>query len=305
MEATLARRDLREGGRWSALQRIKNDAIFFAACGALAAVRLVPTGGLRAFGRSVAALARLLWPAARRLAEANVRRVFPDRDAHALVRANYRALGEHLGDALASLRGDPLVPLPFPSEARRVFDDALAEGRGVVFASAHLGPWERVAATLVAEGVPLTVVTREAYDPRFDALYTRLRGGRGVTAIPRGTAGAGKRMLRVLRSGGVLGIPMDLASRVPSVDAPFLGLPAKTPSGPARLALRTGAAVVVATVDPVGRVTATRIDTRETDETTLTTRINDALSARIRAMPEAWVWMHERWPTTEGDARPR
>lgn len=303
MEATLV--DLREGGRWSSRQRLKNDAIFVAASLALAAVRVVPRAWLRPLGRSMARLARLLWPSARRLAEANVARVFPDRDARELVRESYRALGEHLGDALGSLRGDPLVPLAFPEDARRVFDDAIAEGRGVVFASAHLGPWERVAATLVAAGLPLSVVTREAYDPRFDALYTQLRGGRGVQAIPRGTPGAGKRMLRVLRSGGVLGIPMDLASRVPSVDAPLLGRPAKTPSGPARLALRTGAAVIVATVDVVGDVTATRIDTASLDETTLTKRINDALSERIRAIPEAWVWMHDRWPTTEGGARLR
>ena len=53
---------------------------------------------------------------------------------------------------------------------------ARREGRGVLFPSAHLGPWERVAPSLVACGVPLVTLARESYDPRFSRLYERLRG---------------------------------------------------------------------------------------------------------------------------------
>jgi KDO2-lipid IV(A) lauroyltransferase len=175
----------------------------------------------------------------------------------------------------------------------------------VVLASGHLGPWERVAATLVARGVPFVAVAREAYDPRLTPLYERLRGGRGVPTIYRGSPGAAAGLLRALRRGRVLGVPMDLASRVPSVEAPFLGALAPTPVGPARLALRTGAAVVVGvpTPSPSGRsleLAITRIESRALTATLegerlLTTRINDVLSDRIRAMPEGWVWMHPRW----------
>ena len=47
-------------------------------------------------------------------------------------------------------------------------------------------------------------------------------------------------------------------------------------------------------------MTATRIETGDlgagdADAQELTARINEELSRRIRAMPEAWVWMHERW----------
>jgi KDO2-lipid IV(A) lauroyltransferase len=103
---------------------------------------------------------------------------------------------------------------------------------------------------------------------------------------------------------------MDLASRVPSIEVPFLGRAAPTPVGPARLALRTGAAVVVGVPGPIDRsghgaepalvLTILRIDTHDLvaspeGEQALTTRINDALSARIRALPEGWVWKHPRW----------
>jgi KDO2-lipid IV(A) lauroyltransferase len=291
----VAAADVREGGEWSLAQRAKNDVLYVVASATLACVTRLPSPILRALGRALGVIAWIVFPGARRLAETNVARALPERDARAFVRRVYATLGSNAGDTVAMLdERRPFTPLPFEDGSREVLEAALDEGRGVVFASAHLGAWERVAASLVAAGFPLTVVAREAYDPRFTRLYERLRGGRAVRAIWRGAPGAAAALLRTLRRGEVLGIPMDLASRVPSVEVPFLGRPAKTAVGPARLALRTGAAVVVGTPVPGGAIRVTRIAT-EVDENALTTRINDELSRRIRALPDEWVWMHPRW----------
>jgi KDO2-lipid IV(A) lauroyltransferase len=111
-------------------------------------------------------------------------------------------------------------------------------------------------------------------------------------------------MVRTLRRGELLGVPMDLRSRVASIDVPFLGHDAPTAVGPARIALRTGARVVVATIAPApdgGRaLTVTPIATGDlgpgaAGEIALTKRLNDELSRRILALPEAWPWMHPRW----------
>jgi KDO2-lipid IV(A) lauroyltransferase len=317
MDAPVA--DLREGGQWTLAQRVKNDVLWLAAEATLAVTTRLPPGALRACGRALGAIAHALVPSARAIAEANVGVAFPELDTRArraLVRRTYRALGEHLGDTVAMLDARrPLLPLPFASGSRDLLGGALDEGRGVVFASAHLGPWERVAATLVDAGIPLTAIAREAYDPRLTRIYERLRGGRGVRVVWRSSPHAGSALLRTLRRGGLLGVPMDLASRVPSIEAPFLGRPAPTPVGPARLALRTGAAVVVGTVAPRPPepalamhdeplvLLATRIPTDDLapgpdGERALTARINAEISTRIRALPEAWVWMHRRWPPT-------
>jgi KDO2-lipid IV(A) lauroyltransferase len=291
--------DLREGGRWTLTQRAKNDVIWAVVQVSLAVAGRFPEALLRTAGRGIGALAHTFLPSARRIARANVRRAFPElgeRDLRALVRRNYRRLGERLGEAVASLDvRRELEPLPFAPEARALLEDALGEGRGMVFVSAHLGPWERVAATLVRAGFPLTAVAREAYDPRLTSIYDRLRGGRGVRVVYRSQPGAATKLLRTLRSGGMLGVPMDLASRVPSIEAPFLGVPARTPVGPAKLALRTGAAVVVGTIGRGGMLTASRIATQGADACALTVRINDELSRRIREIPEEWVWMHARF----------
>jgi KDO2-lipid IV(A) lauroyltransferase len=298
-----ASRDVREGGRWTAFQRAKNDVIYVLVSTVLAVAQRLPTRTLRTVGRVVGTAVWALAPSLRRIAEDNLARGLPELDRAArpaFVRRVYRELGALLGDAVATLDPRrPLRPLPFLPGSRECLESAIAEGRGVVFASAHLGPWERVAASLIAAGAPLTVVAREPYDPRLGGVYTRLRGARGVRTVYRGASGAGVALVRVLRRGGVLGIPMDLASRVASIDVPFLGAPAPTPVGPARLAVRTGAAVVVGTVgrgeDGALGLSFVRIEATA-DEYTLTAHINAELSARIRALPEVWPWMHRRWP---------
>jgi lauroyl/myristoyl acyltransferase len=100
---------------------------------------------------------------------------------------------------------------------------------------------------------------------------------------------------------------MDLRSRVPSIDVPFLGRLARTPVGPARIALRTGAKIVVGSVAPAGsdgrlRITCTRIPTHDIAsqddherERIVTARINAELTSRILALPTSWVWMHDRF----------
>jgi Kdo2-lipid IVA lauroyltransferase/acyltransferase len=299
--------DLREGGQWTALQRGKNDVLWLLARVALAAARPLPLGALRALGRALGLAAYHCVRSAQRTARENVARVFPrmgERERRDLVRRCFVSLGELLGDTVAMLGSRiSLPPLRLGDDARAVIESARAEGHGVVFASAHLGPWERVAASLVAAGVPLVALARESYDPRFSQLYEKLRGGHGVRVVWRAGPGAAARILRTVRGGGVLGIPMDLRSRVPSCDAPFLGHLAPTAIGPARIALRARAAVVVGTAAPGPDgsliITATRIDSSglggDAGALELTTRINAELSRRILAMPHGWVWMHDRW----------
>jgi KDO2-lipid IV(A) lauroyltransferase len=319
-------RDLRTGGAWTPAQRAKNDAIWLLARATLAACRRLPLLVLRGLGRGLGRAAHAVAAEARRTALTNVARVFPDlgeKERRDFVRRSFVTMGELLADTVALMRpsGGPLLDLT--PEARAVLDEARREGRGVIFASAHLGPWERVAASLVAAGVPFAALARESYDPRFARVYEALREARGVRVVWRATRGATAGIVRTLREGGVLGIPMDLRARVASCEAPFLGHAAQTPVGPARIALKTGAAVVVGTVAPRPApsggssegapsgppsslvITATRIpiDGLDGDDDAnareLTARINQELSRRILDLPHAWVWMHERWTGEE------
>jgi KDO2-lipid IV(A) lauroyltransferase len=299
-------RDVREGGRWTASQAAKNNVLYGLASTALALASPLPTSWLRAIGRALGRLAYAALPKPRRTAHENLARAFPDlrqAERRSMARRAYIELGGYLGDAVALLAGHPLSALPIAEASHRALLTALEEGRGVVFASAHLGPWERVAGSLVAAGIPLTTMAREGYDARFTRILDKLRRTLGVPAIYRGASNAHVRVMRTLRRGGVLGSPMDLRSRVPSIPTPLFGVPAATAVGPARIALRTGAALVVGTAAPGAhglQITVTRVETGDLvagveGEATLTARINEELSRRILALPEGWVWMHPRW----------
>ncbi len=278
----------------------------------------LPRRVLEALGRAIGLLAYAVLPGPRRIADENLARAFPDAsrpERRALARLAYVTLGGLLGDTMSRLSTHARpAPLPFDSaESAAALQAARATGRGVMLLSAHLGPYEDVARSLLAHGVPLLAVTKAAYDPRLDFVFERLRAG--LPTVARDQAGAAMRMVRHLRRGDVLGVPMDLASRVPSVSAPFFGVPAQTPVGPARIALRTGAAIVVCTAVrartpdrrpltyamKVTPVTTDDLDRpNATPEQVLSARINDELCGRIRALPEAWPWMHPRFRAKTG-----
>jgi KDO2-lipid IV(A) lauroyltransferase len=294
---------------WTLAQRVKNDVLWLLASAALWACRPFEPNALRSIGRALGLAALWLAPRERELATRNLARIFPEMpeaERRVLRKRCYATLGECLGEAVSVLgrqtRG--VAPLDIEPSSLTVFREALAQGRGVMFPSAHLGPWERVAPSLSAAGLPMAILARESYDARFTRLYERLRA-RGVREIVwRGRPGAAARILRALRRNYVLGVPMDLRSRVATCTAPFLGHDALTAIGPARIALRMRTPVVVGSVAPCARrewvVTASAIDTADLPPSPagaveLTRRINSELSRRILAIPHAWVWMHSRW----------
>ena len=285
----------------------------------------LPRPLLRSLGRALGAVAYACLPFARATAFANLALAFPRatrRERARMARRAYLTLGALLGDTLARLSSRAVYPgaIPFDSDtSRRALAEATASGRGVMLLSAHLGPYEDVARSLLAHGAPLLAVTKAAYDPRLEFVFERLR--RGLPSVARDQPGAAMRMVRHLRGGGVLGIPMDLASRVPSVRVPFFGQLAATPVGPARIALRTSARVVVCTAVRAARVDhgragadryALKVTEIRTDdlvealadpaarEVALCERINRELCERILSLPEAWPWMHGRF----GEAPP-
>jgi KDO2-lipid IV(A) lauroyltransferase len=298
MTTRVTARDLREGGAWSPLQTLKNDAIWLVASAALFVVQRLSRATLIRGGRALGALVHALASNLRNRARDNVALAMPKKtrsEVHAIARTSFSNLGENLARAWSDRE-----LLPMSEASRAVLREALEEGRGVVLPSAHFGPWERLAATLAGNGFPLTAVVRESYDPRFDRVTTASRDRAGFATIARGAPGAATRIVRTLRQGRVLGIPMDLRTRAESVTVPLFGdVPARTPVGPARIALRTGAPVVICTVEPNEEnalaVTCTRLGREDETAEGLTGRINAELSRRILRAPEHWLWMHDRF----------
>lgn len=294
-------RDVRLGETWTPRQRFKNDLIYAVVCAALFVIERLPRRLVAAFCRALGALAWLLLRRERAVARARLEAGLGGPVPPARVRAAFTRAGAILADTLALL--DPReragFGLTLDPDGAAAFRAALAAGRGVVFVSAHLGPWERLAALLAEEGFPVATVARESYDPRLTRLYDRVRGPRGVRSIYRGRAGAVTAIVRELREGRAVGFLIDVPARVPSAPATLFGAPADIPVGAARIALSRRAEVLLGTCAPRGIVRIERIQTADlprgrAGEQILIDRLARALDARIAADPEAWMGLFAR-----------
>jgi KDO2-lipid IV(A) lauroyltransferase len=293
----VGRPDVREGGTWTARQRFKNDLIAAFVRPLVAIVTWLPRPLVEVVCRALALLAWIVLPRERALCRARLEAGTGAAVSGARVRAAFREAGAALADTLALLSPEEPADrtLSLDADGREVFRRALAEGSGVVFVSAHLGSWERLAAVLAKEGFPVATVARESYDPRLTSLYERLRAPRGVRSIYRGRPHAAKAIARELRAARAVGFLVDLPSRVPCVRTRLFGAEADVPVGAARIALACGATVVVGAVDVRARaIRIRRIDTQDLGErsdrvATLMDRIVAELEGRIAAAPECWL----------------
>jgi KDO2-lipid IV(A) lauroyltransferase len=190
------------------------------------------------------------------------------------------------------------VVLPRRSEA--VLREALATRRGVLYLTGHLGHWELMAWALAARGFPITAVGRGSYHPGITGLQGWLRAQADVDLILRDDPGVARRMLGALARGRVVGVFVDQSTSMESRAVEFLGRPAPTIEAPARLALRHGGGVVFGSCHEAGRgrlrievEPVTFPDGAGVDQALRV--INRHVESAVRAYPDQWVWMHERW----------
>lgn len=181
-------------------------------------------------------------------------------------------------------------------------DNALAKKKGVIMVTAHYGNWEWGGAYVAAMGYPTSVIARDANDPLTRELVNKARESKGIRVYGRADV---RELLRALKNNEVIAILPDQHAKDAPVRVKFLGRVADTASGPATLAMRTGAAVVPAFVarEPgdnlVGEILPPIVmqDTgdREADIIANVQRINDVLGDQIRKRPDQWLWLHDRW----------
>lgn len=270
-------------------------------------LRALPHSRSRALGAALGGLAYRVDRRHREVVRRNLELALPDRSAaerESLARQTFRHAGAVFADALSVQRFDrtPLCQR-VDSSGWEHLHRAEALGRGVLVMGAHLGNWEVVALTLGAQHGPLQAVGRPADNPWFDRELQRLRSRFGNISLPK--HGAVRRMLRVLREEGRVGMLIDQRVKPhEGIAAPFLGTPCWTSPLLARLALRTGAPIVPAFGDhlPAGRYEVRFLEPlhpagEESDESVaaLTARCLEIVATAIRARPASWFWLHERW----------
>jgi Kdo2-lipid IVA lauroyltransferase/acyltransferase len=181
------------------------------------------------------------------------------------------------------------------------FENALREGRGVLFATAHLGNWELSAYAHALLSAPMHVVVRPLDNARIDALVERRRALSGNRPIFK--KDFARSILKALAANEAVGILIDQnASPDGGVFVDFFGMPACSGTGFAKIAAHSGAAVIpgfalwseaerryVLRFYPAVPMTG--------DAARDTQALQSCLEAVIREYPDQWLWIHRRWKT--------
>jgi len=230
--------------------------------------------------------------------------VFPDLGAarvEDLADRVYEHLGLTAAEAFCDRDGQLLAGITV-EPGWDILDEALSHGKGAIVATGHMGNFELGGAVLAHRYGLLDVVKRQR-NPIFDAHINALRSARGIETV--GMDEAGPAVLRQLKRGGLVALLLDQDAGPDGMQVDFLGRPASTWPGVARISIRTGCPVVpMALVRQPDRSHRLRIrpalwptglsDRRE-DVRTFLARISLATEAFIRDNPEQWFWVHRRW----------
>lgn len=181
------------------------------------------------------------------------------------------------------------------------FEAARARGRGVLFATAHLGNWELSAFAHALLTAPMYIVVRPLDNRRIDALieYRRTLSGNRLIA----KTDDARSILKALRENQAVGILIDQnAAPENGVFVDFFGVPACAGTGFAKIAARSGAAVIPGFAlwcEAEGRyvlrfLPQVQMTGNPEDDTRHLQRI---LENVIREYPDHWLWIHRRWKT--------
>jgi Kdo2-lipid IVA lauroyltransferase/acyltransferase len=299
---------------WRRLRRAtrgpRNAVLAGALRGAGRIVAILPVPVALALGRGLGRVAHWLLRTPRRLACEHLALALPelaDAERQRVVRDMFR----HAGMAFVEIALWPRLRetdyVRIDPAGLRVFDEAVAVGRGVIATTGHVGNWELLAAAIAHRGYPATVVARRVNDPRFDALVADMRAAAGLRVLDRDDPRFAHALRTELADGRVVALLIDQDTRGAGIWVPFFGRPARTPAGAAVLALRARAECVAVSIErrPEGGhlIRFSRVERGEGrtrgDIEALTARMTAAIEAQIRRNPVEWVWWHRRWRRPE------
>ena len=185
-------------------------------------------------------------------------------------------------------------------------EEGLAAGKGMLIFTGHCGNWEWLAYAAGTLGLDVTVLQRDRDEPDFNRFLRNCTNTAGMRTIGRGSTAGALEMFRALRRGGLLAFLIDQNIRAESVKVPFFGKPALTPIGPAKLAVRAEAPVMICFIE---RRHGKQIVTFHkpfigTDPVEVTARLTAAIEEHVRRVPEQWVWFRvERTAEAGGGER--
>jgi KDO2-lipid IV(A) lauroyltransferase len=247
----------------------------------------------------------------RRVGERNLELALPERslqERNQILRSLFRYLGWQLVEVCRmtrytaeNLRGW------IRTEGLEHYLAAKARGKGVLIVTGHLGAWELSSFYHSLMGHPMGMVIRRLDNRRLDEFVNGIRCLHGNRVLHKDDFARG--LLTAMRKGETVGILMDTNMTPPQgVFVEFFGRQACTASGLARVALKTGAAVLPGfmlweqaerryVLHFGSELAFERSGDEEAGIVAATQLCTSAIESWIRRYPDQWLWIHRRWKT--------
>jgi KDO2-lipid IV(A) lauroyltransferase len=284
---------------------IRNGLEYGAALFVLKSLEWAPVEVAHGLARGYSRLLDMALPRLRRVAYRNLSFALPELDQARraeIVDGVFRSVARLLVTVakFPAIRRENLAQW-IRCEGGEYFEQARRQGRGVLFATAHLGNWELSAYAQALLAAPMNVVVRPLDNPRIDALVERRRARSGNRMIFK--KDFARSILKALGANEAVGILVDQNSSADAgVFVDFFGVKACAGTGFAKLAAHSGASVipgfalwseeerryVLRFYPPVEMTGDAERDTQA---------VQSKLEEVIRQYPDQWLWIHRRWKT--------
>jgi KDO2-lipid IV(A) lauroyltransferase len=284
---------------------IRNGLEYGAALFVLKSLEWAPVEVAHGLARGYSRLLDMALPRLRRVAYRNLSFALPELDQARraeIVDGVFRSVARLLVTVakFPAIRRENLAQW-IRCEGGEYFEQARRQGRGVLFATAHLGNWELSAYAHALLAAPMNVVVRPLDNPRIDALVERRRARSGNRMIFK--KDFARSILKALGANEAVGILVDQNSSADAgVFVDFFGVKACAGTGFAKLAAHSGASVipgfalwseeerryVLRFYPPVEMTGDAERDTQA---------VQSKLEEVIRQYPDQWLWIHRRWKT--------
>ena len=218
----------------------------------------------------------------------------------------YSVMGRYMADFM---RASPARIPPYRVTGEDVFRAALAEGKGTLLLLGHYGNWEVILDIFGKTVSSFNVVAKPMHNALVDRWLADKRKATGADTIYMDQAM--RKLIRVLRSGGMVAVLIDQHPGTQGTLVPFLGKKTATVRTVAWLVQKTGCAVlplygiirddnsydvVFSRLPPLGAAG------KSEDEviTAIQEQHNEVLSAWVRRAPEHWFgWFHKRFKESD------
>ena len=238
----------------------------------------------------------------------NLKNAFPDLDNNKIKKTAFNCFNSFCITLIEILYMPAMNESEIKKQVKCINPDLIKskfdEQKGVILLSAHYGNWEYVATSVAAQlGIPFSVVVKAQRNPYVTGWMNRVRTRWNNQIIPLGISI--RQTYQRLKEKKIVAMVADQRGPQESIKVNFFGKNVSVHTGPAVLALKTGAPILygipVRQSDFSYKTIMTEISIENLPESyeekikEVSQRHMSYLESYIRKNPEQWLWMHKRW----------